>query len=73
MIKEQTNGLLFDHTLTRFRGIMKGQNKGVIMSQVSLNQPAPDFSLTRFTGEPFTLSDLRGHRHILLVFNRTFT
>jgi peroxiredoxin len=43
------------------------------MSQVSLNQPAPDFSLTTYTGEPFSISDLRGEKHVLLVFNRGFT
>ena len=43
------------------------------MSQVALNQHAPDFCLTQFTGEPFQLSDLQGKKHVLLVFNRTFT
>jgi peroxiredoxin len=42
------------------------------MSQVSINQPAPDFSLSRFTGEQFRLSDLQG-QNVLLVFNRGFT
>ena len=43
------------------------------MPQIKLNQPAPDFILTSFTGESFTLSDLHGRKNILLVFNRTFT
>ena len=43
------------------------------MSQVSINQPAPDFSLPRFTGEQFRLSDLQGQKNVLLVFNRGFT
>jgi peroxiredoxin len=42
------------------------------MSRVSLDQTAPDFSLPEFTGELFKLSDLRGQKHVLLVFNRTF-
>ena len=42
------------------------------MSQVSLNQQAPDFTLDSFTGESFTLSDLQGDKNVLLVFNRTF-
>ena len=42
------------------------------MAKVSLNKPAPDFSLTRFTGEQFSLSAMRGHKNTLLVFNRTF-
>jgi peroxiredoxin len=40
---------------------------------VSINQPAPDFILPRFTGEQFRLSDLQGHKNVLLVFNRGFT
>jgi peroxiredoxin len=43
-----------------------------MMAQVSLNQPAPDFNLTKFTGQPFVLSDFRGRKHVLLVFNRGF-
>ena len=42
------------------------------MPRVALDQSAPDFSLPKFSGEPFKLSDLRGHKHVLLVFNRTF-
>ena len=42
------------------------------MPRVSLDQPAPDFSLPDFSGEPFNLSDLRGQKNILLVFNRGF-
>jgi peroxiredoxin len=42
------------------------------MSRVSLNTPAPDFSLQNFAGETVHLSDFRGKSHILLVFNRTF-
>lgn len=43
------------------------------MARVALNQPAPDFSLPGFTGDLFTLSDLRGKKTVLLIFNRTFT
>ena len=42
------------------------------MSQVSLNKAAPDFTLAKFSGEPFRLSDLREDKHVVLVFNRTF-
>ena len=48
-------------------------HKGNNMSQVSINQPAPDFSLTRFAGEQFRLSDLQGHKNVVLIFNRGFT
>jgi peroxiredoxin len=42
------------------------------MSKVPINKPAPDFSLTSFSGEQFTLSEMRGQNNVLLVFNRTF-
>jgi peroxiredoxin len=42
------------------------------MSRVSLNQPAPNFSLPDFSGKVFCLADLRGQKNVLLVFNRTF-
>jgi peroxiredoxin len=43
------------------------------MPKVTLNQPAPDFSLLDFKGQPFRLSERRGQKTVLLVFNRTFT
>jgi mycoredoxin-dependent peroxiredoxin len=43
------------------------------MPRVSLNQPAPDFSLADFAGKPVRLSDFRGQKNVLLVFNRTFS
>jgi len=43
------------------------------MPRVALNQTAPDFTLPDFTGKPFRLSNLRGRKNVLLVFNRTFT
>ena len=43
------------------------------MPQVSINAPAPDFSLTDYKGQTFSLSDLHGKFDVLLVFNRTFT
>jgi len=42
------------------------------MSRVSLNTPAPDFTLPDFSGSPVRLSDFRGRKNVLLVFNRTF-
>jgi peroxiredoxin len=42
------------------------------MPKVSLNLPAPDFTLDDFRGEAVQLSDFRGRAHVLLVFNRGF-
>lgn len=42
------------------------------MSRVALNQPAPDFSLTDFNGQQIRLSDFKGQKNVLLVFNRGF-
>jgi len=42
------------------------------MPQVSINTPAPDFTLPDFSGNPVSLSDFRGKSNVLLVFNRTF-
>jgi peroxiredoxin Q/BCP len=40
--------------------------------KVQLNIPAPDFELPDFTGRRVRLSDFRGEKHVLLVFNRGF-
>jgi len=42
------------------------------MPKVNLNTPAPDFSLTNFTGQNITLSDFESEKNVLLVFNRGF-
>ncbi len=42
------------------------------MARVSINQVAPNFSLPDFSGKVFTLSELKGQKNVLLVFNRTF-
>jgi peroxiredoxin len=42
------------------------------MPRVSLNQLAPDFSLPDFSGSTVSLSQYRGRKNVLLVFNRTF-
>ena len=42
------------------------------MSKVQLNSDAPDFTLADFNGELVQLSNYRGKRNVLLVFNRGF-
>jgi peroxiredoxin len=42
------------------------------MPRVNLNTPAPDFQLDDFEGRSMRLSDLRGARHVILIFNRGF-
>lgn len=41
------------------------------MSKVALNTPAPDFTLSDYTGKPVHLSDFHD-RNVMLVFNRGF-
>lgn len=43
------------------------------MSQVKLNTPAPDFTMQDYMGNMISLSQFRGKKHVLLVFNRGFT
>jgi peroxiredoxin len=40
---------------------------------VALGMPAPEFTLADFDGRQVSLSDYRGARHVVLVFNRGFT
>jgi peroxiredoxin len=42
------------------------------MSRAELNKPAPNFTLTDFTGLEITLTDFQGKKNVLLVFNRGF-
>ena len=43
------------------------------MSQNPQPHIAPDFTLADYRGEPVSLSDFRGAKHVVLVFNRGFT
>jgi peroxiredoxin len=42
------------------------------MPRVFLDQIAPEFSLPDFSGDVVSLSDFRGSKNVLLVFNRGF-
>jgi len=43
------------------------------MTKVRLDAEAPDFELPDAAGGPFRLSELRGRKNVVLVFNRGFT
>jgi peroxiredoxin len=43
------------------------------MPKVSLQEPAPDFSLEDYQGKEIRLSQFKGEKHILLVLNRGFS
>lgn len=43
------------------------------MPKVSLQEPAPDFSLEDYQGEEIRLSQFNGEKHVLLVLNRGFS
>jgi len=42
------------------------------MPNISLNAPAPNFTLQNFQGDIVRLSDSRYKAHVVLVFNRGF-
>lgn len=42
------------------------------MAQVSLNTAAPDFTLNDYKGNAVSLSQFKGEKNVLLVFNRGF-
>jgi peroxiredoxin len=42
------------------------------MKRVEIETIAPDFMLEDFRGHPVRLSDFRGEKRVVLVFNRGF-
>lgn len=56
----------------RYSGCERGALRRIRMPKVSLDTPAPDFTLVDFKGQPVRLADFRGNAHVLLVFNRGF-
>lgn len=42
------------------------------MARVEVYAQAPDFVLEDFRGNPVRLSEYRGHKHVVLIFNRGF-
>mgnify|MGYP001355738468 CR=1 FL=1 len=43
------------------------------MAKVEIGKEAPEFVLDDFAGHSLRLSDFRGEKHVVLVFNRGFT
>jgi peroxiredoxin len=43
------------------------------MPKVTINSPAPDFTLADFQGNEISLSQFNGQQPVLLVLNRGFT
>ena len=42
------------------------------MDKVMVNTPAPEFTLKDLNGNEVSLSDFRGKKNVLIVFNRGF-
>ncbi len=40
--------------------------------RVQIDTAAPDFTLADFRGQTVHLSDYRGEKHVVLIFNRGF-
>ncbi len=40
------------------------------MPRVEINKAAPDFTLDDFNGNPVSLKDFKGDKHVVLVLNR---
>jgi len=41
-------------------------------NKIQMNTVAPDFTLDDFQGQTVHLSDYRGNKHVVLIFNRGF-
>lgn len=42
------------------------------MAKISIDKPAPEFELEDYLGNIVRLSDFRGNKNVVLVFNRGF-
>jgi len=42
------------------------------MDKVMVNTPAPEFTLNDLNGNEVSLSDFKGKKNVLIVFNRGF-
>jgi cytochrome oxidase Cu insertion factor (SCO1/SenC/PrrC family) len=63
--------MILKHTRSRFvLGVLLTVVLGVasMVMAVEVGEPAPDFTLPSTTGEPISLSQFRGKKHVLLEF-----
>jgi peroxiredoxin len=63
--------MILKHTRSRFvLGVLLTVVLGVasVAMAVEVGEPAPDFTLPGTTGEPISLSQFRGKKHVLLEF-----
>jgi peroxiredoxin len=52
--------------------IQQDEGEVKLAARVEVNTPAPDIDMQDFQGKPFRLSNFRGKKRALLVFNRGF-
>lgn len=57
---------------TKPRQIITLYRRFRMSKKVQINTEAPFFELDDFNGNAVNLSDYRGHKHVVLVFNRGF-
>jgi peroxiredoxin len=48
------------------------KSKKLMARKISINQTAPDITLNDINGNPVRLSNFKGEKIVLLVFNRGF-
>ena len=52
--------------------LLAAKERGVGKKQAASDLEAPDFTLTEVSGRQVSLSDYRGKKHVVLIFNRGF-
>jgi peroxiredoxin len=59
--------------LARYNPVCEMIHKGnVAMTNIEKGEVAPDFTLTDYQGNTVKLSQFKGDKHVVLVFNRGF-
>lgn len=68
MLNSLGGGALPSYSLIRYRL----QTVHDVRCSVKISTAAPDFTLDDVKGQQVSLSDFRGDKHVVLVFNRGF-